>query len=68
MSQILVCDGTWLFPSSGSPTCSGGYSALDAGSIPSGITLEDAQELTGHAILLFAVVFGVLAVKKVLTH
>lgn len=29
-----------------------------------GLSLEEAQELTGQALVLFAVVFGVLALKK----
>lgn len=63
--QILACDGNWTF-SGGDYACSGSLLVIDADNIPQGMTIEDAQELTGHALVLFAVVFGVLAIKKAL--
>lgn len=64
--QVLVCDGQWSV-TSGSPTCTGTLLAVQAHQLPgNGMTTEDALELHGQTLVLFAIVFGYLAIKKVL--
>lgn len=62
--QVLVCNGQWVI-SGNAPTCSGTLTAVATDQLPgNGMTTEEAVELHGHALLLFAVVFGILAIKK----
>lgn len=63
--KVLACDVDWV-PSSGSFSCPGTLHNIEAASIPTGITVEDAQILVGHAIELFAVVAAALLVRKAL--
>lgn len=65
--QILVCDGSWV-DVSGSWSCSGQLQAItyDPNGNPA-ITAEDRQLLWDQTLILFAVVFGVLAVKKAIS-
>jgi len=64
--QILACNGTWS-TAGGSPTCSGTLVAIPADQLPgNGMTTEDALELHGQTLVLFAIVFGILVIKKAL--
>lgn len=62
--EILVCDGQWI-DQGGAWACSGQLQAVayQTNGGPA-ITPEDARELYEHTLVLFAVVFGFLAVKK----
>lgn len=63
--QILVCDGVWVIDA-GVASCSGSLGSIEAADIPGyGITTEDAVQLKDGALLIFVVVFGILALKKV---
>lgn len=64
--QIILCSGTWENVN-GTPVCSGVLSSAAYVESPSGLTAEDWAELRGHALELFALVFGVLILKKVAT-
>jgi hypothetical protein len=64
--QVLVCNGQWVI-SGNAPTCSGTLTTVSTDQLPgNGMTTEEAVELHEHALLLFAVVFGILAIKKAL--
>lgn len=63
--QVLACDADWVLADN-SQHCSGSLFSIEATSIPTGMTTEDVRELTGHALELFAIVFGLLVLKKVL--
>ncbi len=66
--QILICDGTWL-DQGGAWSCSGQLQAVAYQ--PNGnpaITAEDRQLLWDQTLVLFAIVFGVLAVKKAISE
>lgn len=63
--KILACDVDWVL-SGADPVCPGTLQNTEATQIPPGISAEDGRELTGHAIELFAIVFGLLALKKAL--
>ncbi len=60
--NLVACDGTWT-QSEGSLRCTG--TLVEVPHDP-GLTSEDANELSGQAIILFAIVFGVLALRKAL--
>ncbi len=60
--NLVACDGTWT-QSEGSLRCVG--TLVEVPHQP-GLTSEDVSELTGQAIILFAIVFGVLALRKAL--
>ncbi len=60
--NLVACDGTWT-QSEGSLRCVG--TLVEVPHQP-GLTSEDASELSGQAIILFAIVFGVLALRKAL--
>lgn len=63
--QILVCDGVWVIDA-GVASCSGSLGAIEATDIPGyGITTEDAVQLKDGALIIFVVVFVILALKKV---
>lgn len=66
MSQIIVCSGVWE-SANGTPVCSGVLSSAAYVESPPGLTADDWAELRGHALELFALVFGVLILKKVST-
>lgn len=63
--KVLACDVDWTV-SEGNLVCSGTLQNIEANQIPPGMTTEDATELAYQAMGLFAVVFGVLAIKKAL--
>lgn len=58
----LTCSVPWSFVE-GSPVCTGELSSL---ATASQLSLEDAQELQGEVLVLFAVVFTILVLKKAL--
>lgn len=65
--KLIACDGTWLSNSDGALTCVGTLVSIDRNEIaPSGITPEDASQLFNNAVVLFAIVFGFLALRKAL--
>lgn len=65
--NAVLCEGTWT-SSNGTPVCSGTLvSVAQTELIPSGMTTEDAVELSYQAIGLFAVIFAALALKKALS-
>lgn len=63
--KVLACDVEWTL-SGGQPTCAGTLQNIEANQIPAGMTTEDATELAYQAMGLFAIVFGLLALKKAL--
>jgi len=66
MNHVL-CDGTWTVGAGGTVACSGVVSVVSHDQIgQSAMTLDDAKQISGETLLLFAVVFGILAVKKAL--
>lgn len=65
--NLVLCDGTWTVGAGGAVACSGVVSVVSQDQIgQSAMTLEDAKQLSGETLVLFAVVFGILAVKKAL--
>ncbi|MFY1053906.1 hypothetical protein ACT048_25120 [Ectopseudomonas khazarica] len=64
--DFIVCDGVW--ESAGqTPVCNGTLSTVSLGEIsPSGLTAEDHAQLREQALVLFAIVFGALVLKKAL--
>lgn len=67
MTVMLVgCNGTWS-QSKGAATCTGTLVTVDPKELgQSGLTPEDTHELTGQTLVLFAIVFGFLALRKAL--
>ena len=65
--DFIVCDGVW--ESAGqTPVCNGTLSTVSLGEIsPSGLTAEDHAQIREQALVLFAIVFGALVLKKALT-
>ncbi|MCY1392148.1 hypothetical protein D3C76_250580 [compost metagenome] len=64
--KLVACDGTWT-QSSGALSCVGTLVTVDQSELSqSGITPEESSDLTGQAIILFAIVFGFLALRKAL--
>jgi hypothetical protein len=61
MSYQLTCSEAFTVDPSGFIQCVG----VVESSAHVGLTIEDAQILSNEVLVLFAVVFGVLAVKKV---
>jgi len=55
--NFLVCDADWLQGADGSPVCSGQLIT---------VTTEEMRELQGEVLVLFALVFGFLVLKKLL--
>lgn len=65
--NLILCDGNWTVGTGGTVACSGVVSVVSQDQLGQSVmTLEDAKELAGHTMILFAVVFGILAVKKAL--
>ncbi|OEC35175.1 hypothetical protein SAMN05216600_116108 [Pseudomonas cuatrocienegasensis] len=64
--NFIVCDGVW--ESAGqTPVCVGTLSTMALSEIsPSGLTAEDHAQLRDNALILFAIVFGALVLKKAL--
>lgn len=65
---LILCDGTWIQdPSTGAVGCSVPITVVSQSDLGlSAMSIDDAVELSGHTLVLFAIVFGVLVVKKVL--
>lgn len=62
--KFLACDGDWQLVNN-SPSCTGTLVAIAPDEIPTpGMNAEDTSELIGSILVLFALVFGALAVKK----
>lgn len=59
---MLTCSMPWTVVD-GSPICSGELSTQVMGDQ---LSLQDAQELQGEVLVLFAVVFTILVLKKAL--
>lgn len=65
---LLACDGSWKTSPDGYLSCVGNLTAIERDELGhSGLTPEDIPVLTGQALILFAVVFGILATKKALS-
>lgn len=63
--KLISCNGDWATTPEGYITCTGTLSAIDSDQLaPPGITAEDVGELRAQTIILFAIVFGILAIKK----
>jgi len=66
--NFLACDGDWLLSPDGSPVCSGSLVAVTRGELQanggSALTWEQVAELQGEIVILFALVFGFLILKK----
>jgi hypothetical protein len=63
--KFISCDGQWATSPEGYLTCTGTLSAVDSDQLaPPGMTPEVVDELRGQTIVLFAIVFGILAIKK----
>lgn len=63
--RVLACDAEWII-SNNSQHCSGDLYSIEAANIPTGMSADDVRELTGHTLELFAIVFGLLVLKKAL--
>lgn len=64
--NLIACDGVWQSAGQ-TPVCVGTLTTVAHNEIsPSGLTAEDYSELRGHALVLFAIVFGALVLKKAL--
>ena len=63
--KVLACDVDWVL-SGADPVCPGTLQNIQADQIPAGMTTEDATELAYQSMGLFAIVFGLLALKKAL--
>ncbi|WP_313506837.1 hypothetical protein [Stutzerimonas nitrititolerans] len=68
--NFLVCDVDWLQGAGGSPVCPGQLGNITAeemrGLSGSALTWDQVSELQGEVIVLFALVFGFLVLKKLL--
>ena len=69
--NFLVCDAVWLQGPGGELSCSGQLRSITSQEVfadikPSAITLEESTELVWLTAGLFAAVFVVLVLKKVL--
>lgn len=61
--KVLACSVDWVIQD-GTTVCTGTLEQIDASQIPQGISLEEAKELSGHAIALFAIVAGALIIQR----
>jgi len=68
---VMVCSEPWVQP--GAPLyfgqsqfeCFGTLTGVPIKELnPSGLSAEDLSEYIGHVMILFAIVFGFLAIKK----
>ena len=68
--NFLACDGSWSAGPGGEPICTGTLVSLTQEEMQalygSALTWDQVAELQGEAITLFALVFGFLALRKVL--
>ncbi len=66
--NFILCDGDWTAGPDGSIACAGTLSVVSQSDLGlTAMTIEDARELSGHTMWLFAVVFGVLVARKALS-
>ena len=61
--KVLACSVDWVIQD-GTTVCTGTLEQIDASQIPQGISLNEAKELSGHAIALFAIVAGALIIQR----
>lgn len=61
--KVLACSAAWV-SQDGAMVCPGTLQQVDADLIPQGISLEEARELSGHVIGLFAVIAAVLLIQR----
>lgn len=61
--KVLACSVDWVILD-GTTVCTGTLEQIDASQIPQGISLDEAKELSGHAIALFAIVAGALIIQR----
>lgn len=61
--KVLACSVNWVIQD-GTTVCTGTLEQIDASQIPQGISLDEAKELSGHAIALFAIVAGALIIQR----
>lgn len=68
--NFLACEGAWSVGAGGEPICTGTLISLTQEEMQalsgSALTWDQVTELQGEVITLFALVFGFLALKKVL--
>lgn len=68
--NFLACEGAWSVGAGGEPICTGALVSLTQEEMQalsgSALTWDQVTELQGEVITLFALVFGFLALKKVL--
>lgn len=68
--NFLACDADWLQGAGGSPVCSGQLITVTTeemrGLSGSALTWDQVSELQGEVLVLFALVFGFLVLKKLL--
>lgn len=70
---FLACNGSWQIGATGSPVCSGlltTYTGKEMATLimsESSLTYEEWKPLIAQSIELFAVVFGFLILRKLLT-
>lgn len=65
--NFILCDGSWATTPEGAITCIGTLEVIaQENQIPTGMTTEDATELSYQAMGLFVIVFALLALKKAL--
>ncbi len=68
--NFLACEGAWSVGAGGDPICTGTLVSLTQEEMQalsgSALTWDQVTELQGEVITLFALVFGFLALKKVL--
>ncbi|MDH0140760.1 hypothetical protein [Aquipseudomonas alcaligenes] len=68
--NFLACEGAWSVGAGGEPICAGTLVSLTQEEMQalsgSALTWDQVTELQGEVITLFALVFGFLALKKVL--
>jgi len=64
--NFIVCDGVW--ESAGrTPVCVGTLTTVALSEIsPTGLTAEEHAEIREQALILFAIVFGALVLRKAL--
>lgn len=68
MSLLSCVDGNWSTSPEGYIACTGTLQVIERDELGQpGLSPEDIPVLTGQALILFAVVFGILAVKKALS-
>jgi hypothetical protein len=61
--KVLACSVDWQV-SGGTPFCPGTTFNTEAPESQPGISIDDAQEFTGHALELFAIVAAALLIRK----